>query len=107
MINAKLPYRIGLRGTCVKELINSSTATILYDIPQFFTFLFDQYGRIEYEHLKEEENKIENFNQNIINTPFVIFNAIEDLISLSKAAKLPKLQQHIIKYGLNILKCTN
>ena len=36
----------------------------------------------------------------------MIFNAIKDLVSLSIAAKLPKSQQQIITYGLNILKST-
>ena len=34
----------------------------------------------------------------------MIFNAIEDLVSLSIAAKLPKSQQQIITYELNIFK---
>ena len=34
----------------------------------------------------------------------MLFNAIEDLVSLSIAAKLPKSQQQNITYGLNILK---
>ena len=38
--------------------------------------------------------------------PIVIFNAIEDLVSLLIAAKLPKSQQQIIIYGLNIFKST-
>ena len=93
-------------STYIKELINSSTETILHDIPQIFTFLFDQYGHIKYEYLNQEENKIENFTFHITNPPIDIFNAIEDLVSPFIAAKLPKLQQHIITCGLNILKNT-
>ena len=33
-----------MESVCIKELINSSNETILYNIPQNFTFLFDQYG---------------------------------------------------------------
>ena len=36
----------------------------------------------------------------------MIFNAIKNLVSLSIAAKLPKLQQQIITYGLNTLQST-
>ena len=46
----------------IKELINSSTESILHDKQQIFTFLFDLYGRIDYNHLKQEENKIKKFN---------------------------------------------
>ena len=79
---------------------------ILRNISKIFTFLFDPYGQIEYEHLKQEENKIENFQYHSTEPPIVIFNAIEDLVSLLIAAKPPKSQQQIITYGLNLLKST-
>ena len=78
----------------------------MHDIPEIFTFLFDQYGQIGYEHLRQEENKIENFEYSMTDPPIVIFNAMEDLVRLSTAAKRPKSQQQIIMYGLNIFKRT-
>ena len=76
----------------------------MHDIPKNFTFLFDQYGQIKYERLKQEENKIENFDYNLTDPPIVILNAIGDLVSLSIAAKLPKSQQQIMAYASYIFK---
>ena len=43
---------------------------------------------------------------NTSDPPIVIFNAIEELSNLSKAANIEKLQQQIINYGLEILRQT-
>ena len=95
-----------LESVYIKELMNPSTETILYDISKIFTFLLNQYRQIEYEHLRQEQNKIKNFEYSITDPPILIFNAIEDLVSLSIAGKLPKSQQQIIIYALNIFKQT-
>ena len=78
----------------------------MHDISKNYTFLFDLYSQIEYKHLKQEENKIENFQYSLTDPPIAIFIAIEDFVSLSLAAKLPRSQQKIITYGLNIFKST-
>ena len=44
--------------------------------------------------------------QSLTDPPIIIFNTIEDLVSLSMAAKRPKSQQQIITYGLNIFNST-
>ena len=80
----------------INDLINPSTVIILYNIAKKFTILFDQCRQIKYEYLRQVENKIENFEYSMIDPPIVIFNVIEDLVSLSIAAKLPKSQQQII-----------
>ena len=95
-----------MESVYIKELIKRSTETVLYNIPKIFTFLFDQYSQIKYDHLKQEQNKIENFAYSLTGSPIVIFNNTEDLVSLSEVTKLPKSQRQIITYGLKILKCT-
>ena len=102
----KSHIRGAMESVYIKKRIDPSTETILHDIPKIFTFLFDQYGQIKYKHLRQEENKIKNFEYSLTDLPIVIFNVIEYLVSLSEAAKLPKSQQQIITYGLNILKHT-
>ena len=47
-----------IESVYIKELINPSTKTILHNIPKILIFLFDQYGQIEYEYLRQEANKI-------------------------------------------------
>ena len=78
-----------MKSVYIKELINPSAEIILYNTPKIFIFLFDWFDQIEYKHLKQEENKIENFEYSLNNPAIVICNAIEDLVSLSEAAKLP------------------
>ena len=87
----------------LKEFKNSTTATIKHTISQILTYRFQRYGQVPYHRLLKEK-KVQNFVYSTSDPNIVIFNAIEELSNLSKAAKLEKSQQQIINYGLEILR---
>ena len=77
-----------------------STEIILHSISKNFQFLFDCYSCVEYNWLKNEEFKLENFDYNV-NDPLVV---VEDLMNSVTTTKLLKSQQQIITYDRNIWK---
>ena len=69
------------------ELKNNSTATIEHTIARMVMHFFQQYGQVPYHQL-QEELKVRNFVYNISDPPIIRFNAIEDLLNLSKAVNI-------------------
>ena len=47
----------------------------------------------------EQEDKVRNFIWNINDPPVNMFNMIEYLVKLTKAAQMPKTQAQIVKPG--------
>ena len=85
----------------IKELIKSSTKTILHDIFKISHFDLTNMIKSNTNISNKKTTKL-----SLTDPPIAIFNTIEDLVSLSIAAKLPKSQQQIKTCESNIFKST-
>ena len=88
-------YLQELRG----DVTNTITNTITTTIPEIITHFITCYGDFDPISLMEQEDKVRNFIWNINDPPVNMFNMIEYLVKLTKAAQMPKTQAQIVKPG--------
>ena len=87
-------------------LVDRTTRTIQKIIPEILEFLFDRYGQIEDEDLREKEEEIKELKYELADPIVNIFNEIEDLRDLGVAADNEYSEQQLVKFGLHIIKNT-
>ncbi len=90
----------------IEELYNDVTGTITITVPEILEFLFTRYGEVDSSKITTEEDKVKNFTWNIIDPPVVIFNMLEDLLSISQAGNVTKTQEQLLQLGIDIIKRT-
>ena len=94
-------------GEYLKELRDPDTNSINLPIPDILEHLFTRYGTVTPETLAKEEAAMSTFYWDLRDPPVIMFNKIEDLMSLAEAAGMPKTEAQIVNYGLAIIKRTN
>ena len=82
------------------------TLTIQRTIPEILELLFDRYGHIEDEDLREKEEEIKELKYELVDPRVNIFNEIEDLRDLWLVADNEYSEQKLVKFGLHIIKNT-
>ena len=91
----------------LQELRDDVTNTITKTIPEIIAHLITCYGDVDPMSLMEQEDKVRNLIWNINDPPVNMFNKIEYLVKLAKAAQMPKTQAQIVNLGLYLVKKTN
>jgi hypothetical protein len=86
----------------LQELRDDVTNTITQTIQEIFTHLITCYGDVDPMSLMKWEDKVRNLIWNINDPPVNMFNKIEYLIKLAKAAQMPKTQAQIANLGLAV-----
>ena len=81
----------------LQELRDDVTNTITKTIPEIIAHLITCYGDVDPMSLMEQEDKVRNLIWNINDPPVNMFNMIEYLVKLTKAAQMPKTQAQIVK----------
>ena len=90
----------------IKSIRDRVTNTIKISLIQILEFLFDRYGIVEDDDLREKEEQMRQFSYDISDPIVEIFNPIEDLEEFGVAANDPYTSQQLIKFGLQIIKDT-
>jgi hypothetical protein len=90
----------------IKSIRDRVTNTIKISLIQILEFLFDRYGIVEDDDLREKEEQMRQFSYDISDPIVEIFNPIEDLEEFGIAANDPYTSQQLIKFGLQIIKDT-
>jgi hypothetical protein len=90
----------------LKALRNTVTNKITASIPQIFTHLFDAYGDITPQELRELRQQVENYTFTPTEPVDSVFAEIDDLSDMSTIARSPITQQQKIDYGYLILQRT-
>ena len=89
-----------------KTLIDQTKRTIQRTMPEVLEFLFNGYGKIEDEDLREMEEDIKVIKNELVDPIVNMFNEIEDLRDLGVAADKEYFKQQLVKIGLQIIKNT-
>ena len=90
----------------LKKIRDHHTDTINDTVTDLLTFLFDRYGEVDSETLDDHEATIRSLFWNLSDPPVTLFNAVEDLVELSEAARFPKTNAQIGIMGLHIIRKT-
>ena len=96
-----------VNGEYLKELRDPDTNSINLTIPEVLQHLFGRYGTVTPEALAREEASMSSFYWDLRDPPVIMYNKIDDLVSLAEAANMPKTEAQIVNYGLAIIKKTN
>ena len=91
----------------LKELRDPVTNSINLPVSDVLEHLFTRYGTVTPETLAKEEAAMSTFYWDLRDPPVIMFNKIEDLMSLATAARMPKTEAQIVNYGLDLIKRTN
>ena len=88
----------------VNTLVDRTNHTIQRTIPEILEFLFDRYGQIKDEDLREKEEEMKELKYELVDPIVNIFYEIEDLKDLGVAADNEYSEQQLVKFGRHIIK---
>ena len=90
----------------LRPLINEDTGLLHDDIPVILDYLFDNYGTVTPEEVKEEEKTVEDINFSPADPMITIYNPIEKLAKLAIQAGMPYSAEQKVNLGLTIIRKT-
>ena len=88
------------------ELRDEASNDIEESIPDILKYLFDNFGDVGSADVQREEAKLKAFHWNVVDPPMGFFTMIEDFQVLATAAGLPRTDEMLINYGLEIIQKT-
>ena len=89
------------------EITDRTTDSINLNISAMLTHLFNQYGYVEPETLAEKETKLMTYFWDPSEPTVIMYNKIDNLINLARAAGLPKSDEQVVNIGIHLIKKTN
>ena len=87
-------------------LINEDTQLINEDIPTVLTYLFDLYGKIPSEEVKQKETEIRAMIYNPADPLILLYNPIEKLKTMAISANIPYTNDQLLDIGLTVIRNT-
>lgn len=90
----------------MKQFTCSLTHTICRPLREVVAQLFESFGKVTSDELAKQEEKVKTFFWSPTDPPDTLYNMIDDLAQYAEAAKLPKTDQQILNYGLDLVKKT-
>ena len=95
-----------IKDKYLKSLVNDDTQLINKDVPTVLTYLFDVYGQIPSEEVKQKEAEIWAMVYNPADPLILLFNPVEKLEKLGIAAKIEYTEKQLLDIGLTIIRNT-
>ena len=90
----------------LETLINEDTQLIQEDIPTVLAYLFDTYGKIPSEEVKQKEAEIRAMTYNPADPMILLYNPIEKLKKMAISAEIPYTTDQLLDIGLTVIKNT-
>ena len=90
----------------LEALVDEDTQLITEDIPFVLEYLFDTYGKIPSEEVKDKESEVRNMIFHPSDPMVVLYNAVEKLEKMGESAGIPYTPQQILDLGLTVIKNT-
>ena len=87
----------------LRSLINKDSNKINATIVDCLKHLFEKFGQIDYTNIETLEKKLRDFSFHINDPPYVFYDIIEDLITVSEDAIIPKVNVQLVSYGLKLI----
>ena len=90
----------------LESLVDEDTQLIQDDIPDVLQYLFDTYGKIPSEEVKQKELEIRTMFFNPADPMILLFNPIEKLKKMAEAAGIAYTDEQILDMGLTVIRNT-
>ena len=90
----------------LETLVNEDTQLIQEDIPTVLAYLFDLYGKVPSEEVKQKETKIRSMSFHPADPLILLHNPIEKLKKMAEAAEIPYTTDQLLDIGLTVIRNT-
>mgnify|MGYP001310565316 CR=1 FL=1 len=90
----------------LESLVDEDTQLIQDDIPDVLQYLFDTYGKIPSEEVKQREMEIRSMTFNPADPMILLFNPLEKLKKMAEAAQIAYTEEQILDMGLTVVRNT-
>ena len=90
----------------LESLVNEDTQLLQEDVPTVLEYLFDTYGKIPSEEVKQKETDIRALTFQPADPMILLFNPIEKLKTMGESAGIPYSEQQLLDMGLTVLRNT-
>ena len=90
----------------LESLVNEDTQLIDADIPTVLTYLFDNYGKVPSEEVKQKETEIRTMQFNPADPMILLFNPIEKLAKMGISAEIEYTEKQLLDIGLTVIRNT-
>lgn len=88
------------------SLVNEDTQLLQEDVPTVLEYLFDTYGKIPSEEVKQKEADIRALTFQPADPMILLFNPIEKLKTMGESAGIPYSEHQLLDMGLTVLRNT-
>ena len=95
-----------IKDKYLATLVNEDTQSIQEDIASVLTYLFDTYGKIPSEEVKQKETEIRTMSFHPADPMILLYHPIEKLKSMAQSAGIPYTANQILDIGLTVLRNT-
>lgn len=90
----------------LESMVDEDMQLINEDIPTVLTYLFDTYGKIPSEEVKQKESEIRTMIFHPADPMILLFNPIEKLKSMGESAGIPYTADQLLDMGLTVIRNT-
>ena len=90
----------------LESLIDEDTQLIQEDIPTVLAYLFETYGKVPSEEVKQREAEIRTMSFHPADPMILLYNPVEKLKSMAESAGIPYTPKQILDIGLTVLRNT-
>ena len=90
----------------LETLVNDDTQLIQDDIPTVLDYLFDLYGKVPSEEVKQKEAEIRTMAYHPADPMILLYNPIEKLKKMAEAAAIPYTTDQLLDIGLTVIRNT-
>ena len=90
----------------LETLVNEDTQLIQEDIPTVLAYLFDLYGKVPSEEVKQKETEIRSMSFHPADPLILLYNPIEKLRRMAEAAEIPYTTHQLLDIGLTVIRNT-
>ena len=90
----------------LKSLINEDTQLINDDIPDVLKYLFETYGKVPSEEVKQKENEIRAMTFHPADLMILLYNPIEKLQAMAESASIAYTTNQLLDMGLTVIRNT-
>ena len=90
----------------MESLINEHTQLIQEDIPTVLAYLFETYGKIPSEEVKQKDSQIRTMTFHPADPMIMLYNPVEQLCKMAKSAGIDYSEQQILDLALTVIQNT-
>ena len=95
-----------IKDKYLETLVNEDNQLIQEDIPTVLAYLFDLYGKVPLEEVKQKEAEIQTMSFHPADPLILLHNPIEKLKKMAEAAEIPYTTNQLLDIGLTVIRKT-